>query len=82
MTTTPTLANASLLRYVQEIEAKYPNAEFYKQELPDSGRDEGPTLGITVCENDEILEEENFYYNSHNDLVADLKNLVFYLEFS
>jgi hypothetical protein len=78
----PALKNASLLRYVQEAEVKYPGAEFYKEELRDTGRGEGPSLGISICKNDEILEEENFYYPSHEDLLADLSNLIYYLDFA
>jgi hypothetical protein len=77
----PALRNTSLLSYVQGVEARYPEGEFYKEELRDTGRGEGPSLGITVCGNGEVLEEENFYYASYQDLLDDLEDLAYYLDF-
>lgn len=82
MTAIPQLTNAGLAQYVREIELKYPAAEFYKEELRDSGRGEGPSLGISICEDGVLLEEEQFYYGSYDDLIADLGNLAYYLDFA
>ncbi|WP_165822281.1 hypothetical protein [Hymenobacter edaphi] len=78
----PGLFNRALSDYVSAISAQYPDAEFYKERMRDSGRGEGPTLQITVCQNDGIIEEENFFYANQSELDADLENLVFYLEFA
>ncbi|GAB3879677.1 hypothetical protein GCM10028824_43520 [Hymenobacter segetis] len=77
----PTLFNQALAEYVSNISTQYPEAEFYKEKKRDSGRGEGPTLMLTVCEHDEILEEETFFYANQSELDEDLNNLIFYLDF-
>lgn len=78
----PTLFNGALAEYVSNISIQHPEAEFYKEKKRDSGRVEGPTLMLTVCENDEILEEETFFYANQSELDEDLDNLIFYLDFA
>jgi hypothetical protein len=77
----PTLNNASLAEYVGRLAVLYPNAEFYKEELRDTGRGEGPSLLITVCQDGSIIEEENFYYPDNADISLDLEKLDAYLDF-
>ncbi|MBF9144515.1 hypothetical protein [Hymenobacter properus] len=81
-TNIPTLNNQSLAGYVSAISTKYADAEFYKEKMRDSGHGEGPTLLLTICKDDEILEEESFFYANQSKLDEDLKNLVFYLNFA
>ncbi len=78
----PILTNQSLTEYVSTISTKYPDAEFYKEKKRDSGRGEGPTLLLTICKDDVILEEESFFYANQSKLDEDLENLVFYLDFA
>jgi hypothetical protein len=78
----PQLYNSALQAYVRDIEARYPAGEFYKEEKRDSGRGEGPSLLITVCQDGDILEEEDFLYGNATHLCEDLENLSFYLDFS
>ncbi|MDO7874338.1 hypothetical protein Q5H93_06305 [Hymenobacter sp. ASUV-10] len=78
----PALTNPHLLKYVDTLESRFPTAEYYKEEAPDSGRGEGEKILISVCEDGGILEEEEFLYNSHDDLETDLANLDSYLHFS
>ncbi|MDO7874736.1 hypothetical protein Q5H93_08325 [Hymenobacter sp. ASUV-10] len=78
----PTLANQILAEYLSAVSTRYPAAEFYKEKMQDSGRGEGPTLLLTVCKDDEILEEESFLYANQSKLDEDLKNLIYYLDFA
>lgn len=78
----PAITNSALARYIEEVQERYPNAEFYKEKKRDSGRGEGSSLLITICENGGIEEEETFYYSGSSDLESDLENLDCYLEFS
>lgn len=78
----PALTNPYLLKYVDTLESRFPTAEYYKEEASDSGRGEGEKILISVCEDGGILEEEEFLYNSQDDLQTDLVNLDSYLLFS
>lgn len=77
----PVLVNSSLAEYVKRVAALYPNAEFYKEEMRDTGRGEGPSSLLTICEDGSILEEENFYYPNNSDITVDLETLNAYLDF-
>jgi hypothetical protein len=57
------------------------NAEFYKEELRDTGRGEGPSLLITVCQDRSIIEEGSFYYTDNSDIALDLEKLDAYSDF-
>lgn len=78
----PAITNSALARYIEDVQERYPNAEFYKEKKRDSGRGEGSSLLITICENGSIEEEETFYYSGNSDLESDLETLDSYLEFS
>ncbi|RSK24927.1 hypothetical protein [Hymenobacter metallilatus] len=78
----PALINSALSEYVKRIAKLYPEAEFYKEEMRDTGRGEGSSLLLTVCQNNSILEEENFYYTHNSDITLDLDLLEYYLDFS
>lgn len=77
----PALINTSLAEYVKRIAELYPKAEFYKEQMRDTGRGEGPSLLLTVCENGGIIEEDKFYYPNNSDIAVDLKTLDAYLNF-
>jgi hypothetical protein len=79
---TPSLINKSLAEYIDRISAQYTDAEFYKGEMRDTGRGEGPSLLITICKEGSIIEEETFYYINNSDIVVDLQRLNYYLDFS
>ena len=73
--------NASLAECIERSINLYPDAEFYKEEMRDTGRGEGPSLLITICGNGSILEEEKFYYADNADIAVDRDNLEAYLDF-
>ena len=79
---TPSLINKSLAEHIDRISTQYPDAEFYKEEMHDTGRGEGPSLQITVCNEGCIIEEEKFYYKHNSDIALDLQRLNYYLDFS
>jgi hypothetical protein len=72
-----------LVKYLNDIEVKYPTDtyEWFIEQEPDTGRT-GPRVVVTITLKDGIEEEEEFYYNSTEDALHDVRQANMYFEFS
>jgi hypothetical protein len=71
-----------LEEYIKDIFNRYDDThEFYIETARDTGRT-GPRLVVTVCNDDSIIEEEEFYYNTKGDSEDDVELAYREYEFS
>jgi hypothetical protein len=74
--------NKSLFVYLENIEFDYSGKEYekYIEKAQDTGRT-GPRLEVSICAKGDMLETEEFYYNSYDEVAQDISHASSYYSF-